>query len=221
MIASADAQTGTTRLFGSQKGGPGKTTVAINAGVQLAKMGRDVCLLDADPQRSMARWHADRIAAGWKPALACVEKQGNIRETILDLAGRYEEVVVDVAGRDSQEMRTGMLAADQFIVVVRPSQLDLDTLEHMSEVIESAKAFNAALDVRGLLVQVPTNPSITERVDAGEYLADYPALRPLETVIYERKVYRDVIGDGLSVVEASNPKARAEIQELVAELQHN
>ena len=115
-------------------------------------------------------------------------------------------------------MRTGMVAADTLVVVVRPSQLDLDTLGHMSEVIDQAVDLNPSLDVRGLITQAPSNPSITERHDAGEYLADYPRIRPLDTVIYERKAYRDVIGEGLGVVEWNNPKAKNEIQALAAEL---
>lgn len=206
-------------LVGSQKGGPGKTTVAVNLAVEYARQGRDTILVNADPQRSAARWHEDRAEAGHQPAIACVEKLGNIRETLLDLAGRYDEVVVDVAGRDSSEMRTGMTAADLLVVVVRPSQLDLDTLDHMSQVIAQARDFNPGLQVRGLLSQVPTNPSVTEHVDAGDYLQDFPAITALQTVIHERKIYRDVIGEGRGVVESNNPKARAEIQELAAELQ--
>lgn len=205
-------------LVGSQKGGPGKTTVAVNLAVQYARQGKDVCLVDADPQRSAARWHADREEQGHQPAIACVEKIGSIHQTLQDLATRYDVVIVDVAGKDSKEMRTGMTAADQLVVVVRPSQFDLDTLGHMSEVIDQAKDYNPTLDVRGLITQAPANPSVTERTDAGEYLADFPAIRPLETVIYERKAYRDVVGEGLGVVEWNNPKAKAEIEELAAEL---
>lgn len=205
-------------LIGSQKGGPGKTTIAVNLAVEFASQGKDVCLVDADPQRSAARWHADREEQRHAPAIACVEKLGNINQTLQDLAGRYDVVVVDVAGKDSREMRTGMVAADTLVVVVRPSQLDLDTLGHMSEVIDQAVDLNPSLDVRGLITQAPSNPSITERHDAGEYLADYPRIRPLDTVIYERKAYRDVIGEGLGVVEWNNPKAKNEIQALAAEL---
>lgn len=205
-------------LIGSQKGGPGKTTVSINLAVEFARQGKDVCLVDADPQRSAARWHADREEQNREPAIACIEKLGSIHQTLLDLDGRYDIVVVDVAGKDSKEMRTGMTAAHKLVVVVRPSQLDLDTLGHMTEVIEQALDLNAELDVRGLISQAPSNPAITERTDAGEYLSDFPVIRPLSTVIHERKAYRDTIGEGLGVVEWTNAKAKAEIQELAAEL---
>jgi len=205
-------------VVGSEKGGPGKSTIVTNLAVELARQGKDVVIVDADKQRSAARWHADRVDAGHEPVIAAVEKLGNIYSTLRDLDARYDVVVVDVAGQDSREMRTAMTAAHQMIVVVRPSQLDLDTLPHMSELIEEAKDLNPDLRVRGLITQAPTNPNGSERTDAGEYLADYPLIAPLETVVYERKAYRDVIGEGLSVVEWTNPKARAEIQELAGEV---
>lgn len=205
-------------LIGSQKGGVGKSTVAINLAVEYARQGRDVCLVDADAQRSASRWHADREEQGHQPVVACIEKLGSIHQTLTDLGGRYDVVIVDVAGKDSKEMRTGMTAADTLVVVVRPSQLDLDTLGHMSEVIEQAMVFNPKLDVRGLIAQAPSNPAISERTDAREYLADYPLIKPVETVLYERKAYRDVVGEGLGVVEWTNPKAKAEVQVLAVEL---
>jgi chromosome partitioning protein len=88
----------------------------------------------------------------------------------------------------------------------------------MSELVEQARDLNPGLDVRSLLTQVPTNPGVTERADSEDYLSDYPELRPLQTVVFERKAYRDVIGEGRGVVEWNNPKARAEIQELAAEV---
>lgn len=206
-------------LVGSQKGGTGKSTLAVNLAVAHAAAGRDVMLVDADAQRSASRWHADRTDAGLAPAIACVEKLGNLAETLRDLGERYEVVIVDVAGHDSKEMRTGMVAADQLLVVVRPSQLDLDTLAHMSEVVEQARDFNPELDARVLLNQVPTNIFGSERGDAGEYLADFAGLSPLQTTVHERKAYRDVIGEGRGVVESDNRKARNEILELVAELE--
>lgn len=205
-------------LVGSQKGGPGKTTIAINLAVELAHRGHDVCLVDADSQRSAARWHADRVEQGHQPAIACVEKLGSVHSTLADLDKRYDVVIVDVAGKDSQEMRTGMAAADMLVVVTRPSQLDLDTFEHLSEVIQQALDFNPSLDVRGAISQAPTNWKATESKDAGEYLADYPLIKPLRAIVHERKAYRDVIPEGLGVVEWNNGPARAEIRALAAEV---
>ena len=206
-------------LIGSQKGGPGKTTIAVNLAVEFARQGKDVVLVDADSQRSAARWHADREEQGHIPRIACVEKLGSIHLTLQDLANRYDTVIVDVARKDSQEMRTAMTAADKLVVVVRPSQFDLDTLEHMSGVIQQAKDFNPDLQVLGLIAQAPSNVYNSERADAGEYLADYPLISALKTVIYERKAYRDVVGEGLGVVEWNNSKAKAEIQALAQELE--
>lgn len=206
------------RLIGSQKGGPGKSTIATNLAVAYARAGRDVALVDGDRQRSTARWYADRVENGHEPAIACLEKLDNMRETLIDLNGRYDEVIVDVAGRDSKEMRTAMLAAHQMIVTVRPSQLDLDTLDHMSEVVADAQIYNPHLEVFGLITQAPTHPGVSESTDAGEYFADFPALPPLRTVIYERKAYRDVIPEGLGVLEWTNRKAAAEITALMEEI---
>jgi chromosome partitioning protein len=64
----------------------------------------------------------------------------------------------------------------------------------------------------------PTNPAITEAEDAREYLADYPDITALRSVIRDRKVYRDAMSEGLGVVEMDNPKARAEVQLLVQEI---
>jgi chromosome partitioning protein len=205
-------------LFASQKGGPGKSTAAMNVSVELARLGRDVVLVDADKQRSSARWAEDRAEAGHSPAIACVEKRGKVHTALRELASRYEIVVVDAAGHDSEEARTAMTVADALIAPVRPSQLDLDTLEDLGNVVELARSFNPDLVALGLLSQVGTNSNESESTDAREYMKDYPLFEPLSSVIHFRKAYRDVVAEGLGVVEWTNSKAKAEISVLTAEI---
>lgn len=208
-------------LFGGTKGGAGKTTAAINTATALAHTGERVILVDVDKQRSAAKWHARRVEAGHMPAMTLVEKQGNVHATIVDLDKHYDHVIVDAAGDDNQEMRTAMTAADLMIVVLRPSQLDVETLEEFTDVIDTAKDFNPALQVRSLITQAPTNHNETETVDVTEYIVEFPQVKPLETVLYLRKAYRDSLADGRGVIEVTGSpgkKARSEVQELVAEV---
>lgn len=147
-------------LLGSQKGGCGKSTLAVNIAGQLAQMGKDVCLLDADRQGSASEWVEYREEAKSPLTIHSVSKYGNISETLSDLNQRYEFVVCDVAGRDSKELRYGMLVADILVSPLRPSQPDINTIPHLTEIFEQAKTINSSL--RGLLVLnlCPTLPTI-------------------------------------------------------------
>lgn len=205
-------------LIGSQKGGCGKSTTAVNICAVLAGKGHDVVLVDADRQCTAANWAMDRDNNPRLAKVHCVQKYENIRETLIDLDKRYEYVIVDAAGRDSRELRTGMTAAHILIVPFRPSQPDLDTLPNMQEIIVQAKDLNPNLKVFGLITMSPTNPAIHEEADSRECLNDYPEIKLLSTIIRDRKVYRDAISDGLGVVEMNNEKAKEEVMNLVKEI---
>lgn len=205
-------------LIGNQKGGCGKSTIAVNICAYLAHNKHDVVLVDADRQCTAANWAADRSEVETAPVVHCVQKYENIRETLFDLDKRYEFVVVDAAGHDSRELRTGMTAADILLIPFRPSQPDLDTLPKVQEIIIQAKDLNPKLSVFGVITMGPTNPSIKETNEAQEYLLDYPEITLIKTVVGDRKVYRDCMSEGLGAVEMKNKKAIAEIQNLAAEV---
>ena len=205
-------------LVGSQKGGCGKSTTAVNLCAELARNGKDVVLVDADRQCTAANWAMDRNGKEKLPIVNCVQKYENIRDALLDLNKRYEYVIVDAAGRDSRELRTGMTAANVLLVPFRPSQPDLDTLQNLQEIITQAKDLNPLLTVYGLLTLAPTNPVVQEAEEAREYLMDYPEIKLLNTIIRDRKVYRDAMSEGLGVVEMNNLKASEEIQSLIQEI---
>jgi len=199
-------------LLGSQKGGCGKSTLATNIAAALAHKS-DVFLLDTDTQGTSSTWVQDRESQD-VPAVQCVQRFGDIRNTVKDLAGRYDHVVIDAIGRDSTELRTGLIVADVVLCPFRPSQADVDTAKHLAEVVDQAKDLNAGMRILGVLTLCPTNPRIKEVRDARAYLKDFsiPIAKP---VVYDRKVYRDALSEGLGVIESKNPKAKQEIHDLV------
>jgi len=200
-------------LLGSQKGGCGKSTLATNLAAALAHSA-DVVLLDADSQGTSAQWSQDREDTDL-PKVTCVQKYGNVTKTIKDLAGKYDHVVIDAGARDSQELRTALLAADLVLCPFRPSQADVDTASQLVDVTTAAKDFNKGLQVSAVLALCPTNPVVKETQEARAYLRDIDGLKVLNCHIYDRKVYRDALSTGRGVVESKNKKAAAEIRNLV------
>lgn len=202
-------------LVGSEKGGVGKSTIATNVATYLAVQGKDVILVDADRQGTSSNWSQDRRETALLK-IESVSKHDNIRHTLTDLQKRYEYVVVDSQGRDSVELRTGLLAADVCLTPIRPSQADLDTIYKMVYLVNTAKETNEKLKTFCVITQAPNTS--TEIKEAQLCLEKIVGIQLVKSVIYDRRVYRDALGSGNSVLELANSKAIQEVTILCEEV---
>jgi len=204
----------TTYLVGHSKGGVGKSTIATNLAVALALGGSDVLLFDADKQATATLWTAER--EGRTPAIPTVQGSGDVRPALRDLRKRYSDIVIDVSGRDSAELRTAMLAADVMIVPTRPSQADLWALEDLAQLVKDVRELNEKLRVYAIINLAPHNTG--EAVSARELFGDFDAFDLCATTLCDRKIYRDAMMAGASVLELDNEKAATEVASFVAEI---
>ncbi len=150
-----------------------------------------------------------------------MQKFGKGLETELkDLARRYEDIVVDAGGRDSVELRVSLVVVEKAYIPVQASQFDIWTLDHLDELVATAREFNPALRGVVVIARASPNPLVAEAADARAILADYAHLTLSNTVIHDRIAYRRSGREGLAVSELSPPdrKASAEIAWLYKEV---
>ena len=123
-------------LVGGEKGGVGKTTLAVNLAAMRARAGHDVLLVDADKQASANLWASIRDQEKVAPPVRCVQKRGKgLAADVRDLATRYEDIVIDAGGQDSVELRAAMTIAALAIFPIQPSLFDAATLETLAELV--------------------------------------------------------------------------------------
>ena len=205
-------------LVGGEKGGSGKSCLAQNLAVYLQQTGRDVLLVDADPQGTSTDWAKEREENEALKALPCVQASGNIRQTLKDLARRYQVIVIDAGGQDSEALRSAMTAASHLLLPFRPKRRDLKTLPAVEQLVKLAKAVNPDLVARAVITQAPTLPSQVGRILDAKAAAESFGLAPLSALTTARNVYDDADESGSSVLEAgTDPKAREEIETLARE----
>lgn len=208
-------------LFGGEKGGTGKTTMAINMAVLRAIDGRDVLLVDADKQGSAAQWASTRAAERHTPHITCVGITGKtLTDQVRAIAPKYQDIVIDAGGIDSLELRAAMLIADAIVTPARPSQFDVFTLAKMNQLVGEARAFNTRLQAGILTNCAPTNPRMTDAQELADFANDLSNYSLLKTVVMDRKAYRLCARDGLATTEylRGDEKAAAEMRQLSKEV---
>ena len=210
-------------LIGGEKGGTGKTTLAVNLAALRALAGRDVLLIDMDIQASASYWAQLRDEAGFQTRVACIQKFGKgLQAEVRDLATRYQDILIDAGGRDSAELRSALVVAERVFIPIQPSQFDIWTLGRMDDLVQAAHGFNPGLKAALFIILASTHPSVNEVTEARGLLADFAHLQLAETVIRDRIAYRKAARYGLSVDELKPTDAKAvdEMRTLFREVFH-
>jgi chromosome partitioning protein len=188
----------------SQKGGTGKTTLAVHLAVAAWAEQRRVLIADLDPQRSASEWRRMRPGPGpglieCKPGALFVAQQASERAGV-DL------MVLDTRPAADGDTAEAIRCADLCLVVLRPSFFDLKTTGRM---VEMTRAMGkTALFV---LNQAPARrgdkegPAVLEAVDGLRALG-----LPLASAgLRARGVYQTAVAEGLTAQEALPDSAAA------------
>ena len=132
----------------SQKGGVGKTTLAINLAVAAHLAGRQTVIADTDPQQSTYEWYRNRKDTHPLPYVAQVfaDSIGDI----IDKARRNDAdlLVADTSPNSTEESLAIADHADLLIMPCAPSLIDLRALKRTEKIIRlSSKPAFAVLNL--------------------------------------------------------------------------
>ena len=192
-----------------EKGGTGKTTIAVNlAGMRAAEGGR-VLLMDADRQGSSAYWAQKRQTLGL-PTPVWDQYFGAALDRVLQSATLdYEDIVVDIGAGDSDEMSAALEVADCAITPVRPSGIDVWTMGLMDSRVMDAQEVNEDLQCWAVINCGSTHPSSPDVEHVQEALAGAQVLKVAETVIRQRIAFQRAVAAGKTVVEEPSASRKA------------
>jgi chromosome partitioning protein len=194
-----------TLVILAQKGGSGKTTLAVHMAVCAARQKRCTALIDIDPQSSAFNWNESRdegrkldaakAEAGQIPALLQQAKAGGI-----DL------VIIDTAPHSDSAAAIAAQYADLVLIPCRPARFDLDAIASTVQIATVAKKSAA------VVINAAPRGKLAEEARAA---LERQGITVIDTVLHQRAAYSHAVIDGRSVHEYEpDGKAAAEIDEL-------
>jgi len=129
--------------FANQKGGTGKTTLAVHLAHAIALAKARVLLVDADPQGSAGGWAAAREDKPPFPVIGLA--QNTLHRDLPSLLEGYDHCVIDSPPRVSALARSAILAADLVLIPVQPSSYDVWAASETIQLVQEAQQFKPEL----------------------------------------------------------------------------
>ena len=197
-------------VFGNQKGGCGKTTLAITLACGLKEQGFSVLTVDADPQGSVMSW-AVRVDEGGENSLPDTEKHDNvlIDQALKRARDRYDVTIVDLGsnlgfgGDTIQKMLLKSLReADYVFIPVGPSPIDVDASEAFVDVLRDIWERRGENVPAASFVINGVRKGTTLGREIADVIKDVYEMSVFDTKIDSREAYRTAFMNGSSVFKS-------------------
>jgi len=196
-----------TQVIGvfSNKGGSGKTTVAVHLALMLAQRF-STALLDVDPQATASEWMRRRASDKTSPiTVPCPGVAAMEQALALARKDKVRYVVLDLPPHSTAQIAGTLQVADLILIPVRPTAADLVTIAQTVSLVQaSGRASGFILN--------SAKPNISEVKDIVPLLTEYRF--PIIAALGDRIAYSRGLPAGLGAHELGDAQAVSEVTNL-------
>lgn len=200
--------------LGSQKGGAGKSTMAIHLAVGLKNQNKKVLLVDSDPQHSTSLW--SKSGGSELVDTTVLEDDQDLKKLKTHPATKeYDYILIDGAPRIEKLLAISLIVCDFLLIPFMPSAFDLWAVSEIVKLVKERQKQDKKLKAAFLLNAAQQNTNISN--EALDAVRGY-GLPVLETVIGRRVSFIKSVAKGKTAFQTTDWRAKNEIDDLVTEV---
>lgn len=194
----------------NQKGGAGKSTIAVHLARWLQRQKKEVLLIDADGQRTSSIWLS---AMEYELPYQVLQDPDELLEQLPKLADEHDWLLVDGPATLSETTRALLLWADLALIPCQPAGVDLASASDTVRLVRQAKAIRGGLPKAALFLNKAIKGTKLKD-EAFAVLQQVQDVRLMDSIIHQRQVITDSFGQGATVFDMSGTSAGIARREL-------
>jgi chromosome partitioning protein len=180
--------------FANHKGGVGKSTSALVLGLEFARQGTSLAIIDADPNGVIADWADRRDKNGLPVPFTIVSrpKEAEMVATIGELSQTHEWVLIDLEGTASRLVSRAFARSHLVLIPLNPSPIDARLAAAAVQLVhEEGEALERAIPYRLVYSRYPAAVATRSfrRIDEEIRAEQLPTLNQ---GLVERAAFRDI-----------------------------